>query len=308
MNSEAVLSTDLNLPNKRSGKVRDLYDVELSSGSSALLIIATDRVSAFDVVMENGLPGKGIVLTQISNFWFEFFADKVPHHLISTDVRDVPGLSEQERQALKGRIMLCKKTEVVPIECIARGYITGSGWKDYQKTGRVCGIDLPQGLQNSDRLTDTLFTPSTKATDGHDENISFDQGADLVGRDMMEWLEKSTLSLYNEARDYAASRGIILADTKFEFGQVDSQGDPILIDEIFTPDSSRFWPAEEWQPGREQNSFDKQIVRNYLETVVADGKWDKTPPGPALPEDVVERSIARYLEAHKLLTGSDISI
>ena len=308
MNSEAVLSTDLNLPNKRSGKVRDLYDVELSSGSSALLIIATDRVSAFDVVMENGLPGKGIVLTQISNFWFEFFADKVPHHLISTDVRDVPGLSEQERQALKGRIMLCKKTEVVPIECIARGYITGSGWKDYQKTGRVCGIDLPQGLQNSDRLTDTLFTPSTKATDGHDENISFDQGADLVGRDMMEWLEKSTLSLYNEARDYAASRGIILADTKFEFGQVDSQGDPILIDEIFTPDSSRFWPAEEWQPGREQNSFDKQIVRNYLETVVSDGKWDKTPPGPALPEDVVERSIARYLEAHKLLTGSDISI
>ena len=308
MNSEAVLSTDLNLPNKRSGKVRDLYDVELSSGSSALLIIATDRVSAFDVVMENGLPGKGIVLTQISNFWFEFFADKVPHHLISTDVRDVPGLSEQEQQALKGRIMLCKKTEVVPIECIARGYITGSGWKDYQKTGRVCGIDLPQGLQNSDRLTDTLFTPSTKATDGHDENISFDQGADLVGRDMMEWLEKSTLSLYNEARDYAASRGIILADTKFEFGQVDGLGDPILIDEIFTPDSSRFWPAEEWQPGREQNSFDKQIVRNYLETVVADGKWDKTPPGPALPEDVVERSIARYLEAHKLLTGSDISI
>ena len=308
MNSQAVLSTDLNLPNKRSGKVRDLYDVELSSGSSALLIIATDRVSAFDVVMENGLPGKGIVLTQISNFWFEFFADKVPHHLISTDVRDVPGLSEQERQALRGRIMLCKKTEVVPIECIARGYITGSGWKDYQKTGRVCGIDLPQGLQNSDRLTDTLFTPSTKATDGHDENISFDQGADLVGRDMMEWLEKSTLSLYNEARDYAASRGIILADTKFEFGQVDGQVDPILIDEIFTPDSSRFWPAEEWQPGREQNSFDKQIVRNYLETVVSDGKWDKTPPGPALPEDVVERSIARYLEAHKLLTGSDLSI
>ena len=308
MNSEAVLSTDLNLPNKRSGKVRDLYDVELSSGSSALLIIATDRVSAFDVVMENGLPGKGIVLTQISNFWFEFFADKVPHHLISTDVRDVPGLSEQERQALKGRIMLCKKTEVVPIECIARGYITGSGWKDYQKTGRVCGIDLPQGLQNSDRLTDTLFTPSTKATDRHDENISFDQGADLVGQDMMEWLEKSTLSLYNEARDYAASRGIILADTKFEFGQVGSHGDPILIDEIFTPDSSRFWPAEEWQPGREQNSFDKQIVRNYLESVVADGKWDKTPPGPALPEDVVERSIARYLEAHKLLTGSDLSI
>ena len=308
MNSEAVLSTDLNLPNKRSGKVRDLYDVELSSGSSALLIIATDRVSAFDVVMENGLPGKGIVLTQISNFWFEFFADKVPHHLISTDVRDVPGLSEQERQALKGRIMLCKKTEVVPIECIARGYITGSGWKDYQKTGRVCGIDLPEGLQNSDRLTDTLFTPSTKATDGHDENISFDQGADLVGRDMMEWLEKSTLSLYNKARDYAASRGIILADTKFEFGQVGGLGDPILIDEIFTPDSSRFWPAEEWQPGREQNSFDKQIVRNYLETVVADGKWDKTPPGPALPEDVVERSIARYLEAHKLLTGSDLSI
>lgn len=305
--AQALLDTDLNLPNKRSGKVRDLYDVTLADGSEALLIIASDRISAFDVVMQNGLPGKGVVLTQISKFWFDHF-DDLPNHLLSTDVADVPGLTDAERAALDGRIMLCRKTQVVPIECIARGYIAGSGWKDYQKSGSVCGIVLPEGLRNSDRLAQPLFTPSTKAQSGHDENISFEEGAALVGEELMSWLGETTLNLYSRARDYALTRGIILADTKFEFGQIDGQGTPILIDEIFTPDSSRFWPADEWQPGREQPSFDKQIVRNYLETVVAAGQWDKTPPGPVLPDEVVEKSIARYLEAYERLTGSRLSI
>lgn len=303
----ALLETKLSLPNRRSGKVRDLYDVDLGS-EEALLIVATDRISAFDVVMQNGFPGKGVVLTQISKFWFDYFGDRFAHHLISTDVDDVPGLNAEEKDALKGRIMLCRKTEVVPIECIARGYITGSGWKDYQASGEVCGITLPTGLRNSDKLDEPLFTPSTKADTGHDENISFEEGTNLVGLDLMEWLKESTLSLYKEARDYALDRGIILADTKFEFGQLAGVEKPLLIDEIFTPDSSRFWPAADWEPGREQASFDKQIVRNYLETVVASGDWDKTPPGPELPDDVVEKGIARYLEAYELLTGSSLSI
>lgn len=308
MTTAAVLTTDLALPNKRSGKVRDLYDVKLASGEDAILIVASDRISAFDVVLANGLPGKGIVLTQISKFWFDHFASVVPHHLISTDVADVPGLSDAEQEQLRGRIMLCRRTQVVPIECIARGYITGSGWKDYQRSGAVCGIALPDGLRNSDRLEKPLFTPSTKATDGHDENISFDQGAELVGGELMEWLQEKTLALYTAARDFAAARGIILADTKFEFGQLPGQSEPILIDEIFTPDSSRFWPADDWQPGREQNSFDKQIVRNYLETVVDSGAWDKTAPGPELPAQVVEQSIARYLEAYNRLTGDTLTL
>ena len=306
--AEALLATDLDLPNKRTGKVRDLYDVTLDSGDEALLIIASDRISAFDVVMQNGLPGKGVVLTQISKFWFDHFSSEINHHLISTDVADVPGLTDAERQSLKGRIMLCRKTEVVPIECIARGYITGSGWKDYQTSGAVCGIELPAGLRNSDRLAEPLFTPSTKAVDGHDENISFAEGAEVVGEELMQWLGEKTLSLYSAARDYAGERGIILADTKFEFGQLDGSGEPLLIDEIFTPDSSRFWPADDWEPGREQVSFDKQIVRNYLETVVASGVWDKTAPGPALPAEVTERAIARYLEAYYLLTGDHLAL
>ena len=306
--AEALLATDLDLPNKRTGKVRDLYDVTLDSGDEALLIIASDRISAFDVVMQNGLPGKGVVLTQISKFWFDHFSSEINHHLISTDVADVPGLTDAERQSLEGRIMLCRKTEVVPIECIARGYITGSGWKDYQTSGAVCGIELPAGLRNSDRLAEPLFTPSTKAVDGHDENISFAEGAEVVGEELMQWLGEKTLSLYSAARDYAGERGIILADTKFEFGQLDGSGEPLLIDEIFTPDSSRFWPADDWEPGREQVSFDKQIVRNYLETVVASGVWDKTAPGPALPAEVTERAIARYLEAYYLLTGDYLAL
>ena len=306
--AEALLATNLNLPNKRTGKVRDLYDVTLGSGDEALLIIATDRISAFDVVMQNGLPGKGVVLTQISKFWFDHFTSEINHHLISTDVADVPGLTDAERGQLTGRIMLCRKTEVVPIECIARGYITGSGWKDYQNTGAVCGIELPAGLRNSDRLAEPLFTPSTKAVDGHDENISFAEGAEVVGDELMQWLGEKTLSLYSAARDYAGERGIILADTKFEFGQLSGAGEPLLIDEIFTPDSSRFWPADDWEPGREQVSFDKQIVRNYLETVVASGAWDKTAPGPELPAEVAERAIARYLEAYHLLTGEHLTL
>ncbi len=304
--NRALLETNLNLPNKRQGKVRDLYDVRLPDGAQGLLIVATDRVSAFDVVLANGLPGKGVVLTQISKFWFDLFAEDTRHHLVSTDPADVPGLSYQQRGALAGRIMLCRKTEVVPIECIARGYITGSGWKDYQARGSVCGIPLPAGLRNSDQLAEPLFTPSTKAETGHDENISFAAGAAIVGRDLMKWLGETTLRLYGQAKAYALQRGIILADTKFEFGRLPGEETPILIDEIFTPDSSRFWPAEQWRPGREQPSFDKQIVRNYLETLVAAGDWDKTPPGPALPDEVVQRAAARYREAYRLLTGYDI--
>lgn len=303
----ALLTTDLSLPNKRTGKVRDLYDVALADGSEALLIIATDRISAFDVVMQNGLPGKGVVLTQISKFWFDHFDEQIEHHLISTDVADVPGLSDTQRTLLRGRIMLCRQTEVVPIECIARGYITGSGWKDYQARGEICGISLPTGLQNSEQLPQPIFTPSTKAATGHDENISFAQGVTLVGEDLMQWLRRTTLDLYKSANDYAAQRGIILADTKFEFGIVKGASEPLLIDEIFTPDSSRFWPAQQWQPGREQESFDKQIVRNYLETLVEQGRWDKTAPGPLLPDEVIEKTMQRYLQAYQSLTGEQLS-
>lgn len=304
---DALMNTDLALPNRRTGKVRDIYDVDLGA-ESGLLIVATDRISAFDVVLRNGLPGKGIVLTQISRFWFDFFGDSVEHHLLSTDVADVPGLSDVEREALAGRIMLCRKTEVVPIECIARGYIAGSGWKDYQRDGKVCGIELPKGLRNGDRLEKPLFTPSTKAESGHDENISVAEGAALVGEELMTWLGATTLSLYSRAREYALQRGIILADTKFEFGLIVGRSTPLLIDEIFTPDSSRFWPADLWAPGGEQPSFDKQFVRNYLETLVADGGWDKTPPGPVLPDDVVVDSLERYLEAYTRLTGLELDL
>ena len=301
-----VMQTSLNLPNRRSGKVRDLYDVEMADGSQALLIVATDRVSAFDVVLGNGLAGKGVVLTQISKFWFDHFAGVVDHHLISTDPADIPGISDAEREQLAGRIMLCRAATVIPVECIARGYLAGSGWKDYQASGEVCGIELPEGLTNGDRLPQPLFTPSTKADTGHDENISFDEGAAIVGSETMLWLKDATLRLYGLARDYAFERGIVLADTKFEFGMVEGVDQPILIDEIFTPDSSRFWPADEWKPGGEQPSFDKQYVRNHLETVVSAGNWDKTPPGPELPEPVLENTIARYLEAYRLLTGSEL--
>lgn len=301
--SEALMSTDLPLPNKRTGKVRDLYDVKLQDGDDGLLIIATDRISVFDVVLENGIPGKGVMLTKISKFWFDYFDDKIKHHLVSVDPADIDGLDDAQRKSLEGRIMICRKTSVVPIECIVRGYLTGSGWKDYQKTGAVCGITLPSGMVNSDMIKQPIFTPSTKAEQGHDENISFERACELVGHDLMGAIRDKSLMVYTTAREYARERGIIIADTKFEFGLEDGGIEPVLIDEILTPDSSRFWPAAEWEPGKEQNSFDKQYVRNYTQGLVDEGKWNKEAPGPALPEEVIANTYAKYDEAYRRLTG-----
>jgi len=300
--SEAVVTTNLPLPNKRTGKVRDLYDLVLPDGSAGVLIIATDRVSVFDVVLANGIPGKGILLTQISKFWFDFFADEFVHHLVSTDPADIPGITDDQQRLLAGRIMICRKSAVVPVECVVRGYLTGSGYKDYQRTGEVCGIELQDGLINSDRLTEAIFTPSTKADEGHDENISYDLACKLVGAELMDQIRENSMSIYEQGAGYALERGIIIADTKFEFG-LDADGELVLIDEVLTPDSSRFWPADDWQPGREQDSFDKQYVRNYTETLVARGEWDKEYPGPLLPEEVIDITITRYEEALRRLTG-----
>ena len=299
--SGALISTDLPLPNKLTGKVRDLYDLTLADGSDGVLIVASDRISAFDVVLANGVPGKGVLLTQISKFWFDFFADDYPHHLVSTDPADVPGLTDRQRSELAGRIMICRKIEVMPIECVVRGYLTGSGYKDYQRTGGVCGIRLPAGMINSDRIEDPIFTPSTKADEGHDENISFDTASELVGSSLMREIRDISMDIYNKGADYAFKRGIIIADTKFEFGR-GADGQVVLVDEVLTPDSSRFWPGDDWQPGREQDSFDKQYVRNYTETLVARGQWNKEYPGPALPDDIIENTIKRYEEALHRLT------
>ena len=305
---EALLRTDLPLANRRSGKVRDLYDAPLPDGSEGVLIVATDRLSALGVVLGNGIPGKGVVLTQLSRFWFEHFADRVPHHLVSTDPFDVPGLDDATRAELAGRVMLCRRVDVVPVECVARGFLAGSGWKEYRETGAVCGIPLPAGLRNGDRLETPVFTPATKAATGHDENVSFETAADAVGTELMERLRMLTLELYTTARAFAAERGILLADTKFEFGVPPGGTAPILVDEALTPDSSRFWPADRWRPGGEQESFDKQYVRNWLEGLVAQGRWDRNPPGPELPEDVVAATLARYLEAYERLTGRALTV
>ena len=294
--SGALISTDLPLPNKHTGKVRDLYDLTLADGSDGVLIVASDRISVFDVVLANGIPGKGVLLTQISKFWFDFFADDYPHHLVSTDPADIPGLTDRQRSELGGRIMVCRKIEVMPIECVVRGYLTGSGYKDYQRTGGVCGIRLPAGMINSDRIEDPIFTPSTKADEGHDENISFDTASELVGSSLMREIRDISMDIYNKGADYAFKRGIIIADTKFEFGR-GADGQVVLVDEVLTPDSSRFWAGDDWQPGREQDSFDKQYVRNYTETLVARGQWNKEYPGPALPDDIIENTIKRYEEA-----------
>jgi phosphoribosylaminoimidazole-succinocarboxamide synthase len=276
-----------------SGKVRELYAV-----GEHLLLVASDRVSAFDVVLPTPIPDKGRVLTGISAFWFrKVLADIVPNHLVSTDVAELPDELAAEANALRGRMMLCRRAEMLPVECVARGYLAGSGWKEYQVSGRVCGVPLPQGLRESEELPRPIFTPATKATDGHDENISFDEAAAIVGGDTAERLRDITLALYHRARDHARKRGILLADTKFELGLVD--GELILCDEVLTPDSSRFWPAEDYEPGRGQASFDKQIVRDWLEAQ----PWDKTPPGPDLPDDVVARTRARYVEVYERLTG-----
>ena len=298
---QALLETNLPLPNKRTGKVRDLYDVTLPNGDAGLLIIASDRVSVFDVVLENGIPGKGAMLTKISKFWFDYFSGRYRHHLVSTNIRDVSGLSEQDYQVLDGRIMICRKNQVVPVECIVRGYLTGSGYKDYLRSGQVCGIALPAGMVNSDRIEVPVFTPSTKAESGHDENISFEESCDIAGKDLMMSIRDTSIAIYNEGRAYAGERGILIADTKFEFGLEPGSSDPVLIDEVLTPDSSRFWPADAWLPGEEQNSYDKQFVRNYTEGLVAQGLWDKEAPGPALPNEVIEQTLARYDQAYQKL-------
>lgn len=262
--------------------------------------MVTDRISAFDVVLPNPIPYKGAVLTALSLFWFDFLKDVVPNHLISTDVDTYPAPLRSYRYQLEGRSMLVVRADVFPIECVARGYLVGSGWKEYQQTGEVCGVKLPAGLRESDKLAEPIFTPATKAETGHDINISEREMADRIGEDATRELKDLTLTLYSRAAEYANLRGIIIADTKFEFGVND--GKVILVDEALTPDSSRFWPRESYQPGRGQQSFDKQYLRDYLETL----KWDKQPPGPNLPETVIARTSEKYLEAYRLLTGRTI--
>ncbi len=289
-----MLSTSLNLPVYHKGKVRDLYHVD----DDHLLIVATDRISAFDAVMPNGVPGKGVILTQMSLFWFDLMADIVSNHLVSGDVEDVDGLTSDEKQLLKGRIMLARKADRLDAECVARGYMAGSGWKDYQNTCEICGVPLPEGLTESERLPEVIFTPATKADSGHDENIPFETMSEIVGDERAVEMRSATLDLYETGRSFAEKRGIIIADTKFEFGVID--GELALIDEVLSPDSSRFWPADEYEPGRPQASFDKQFVRDYLETL----SWDKNPPAPSLPDEIVEKTLGKYREAQMMLTGS----
>ncbi|MEE9403303.1 MAG: phosphoribosylaminoimidazolesuccinocarboxamide synthase [Algisphaera sp.] len=311
--SNVLLECDLPLPAHRKGKVRDVYDVMMTDGTPATLLVASDRLSAFDVVMPTGIPGKGAVLTQLSKFWFDLIlqklGDAVPHHLLSVEADDIVGLTESQRAPLRGRVMLGRRADVVPIECVARGYLAGSGWKEYQATQTVCGVALPAGLKQCDRLPEPIFTPATKAATGHDENVSFEVAAGLVGVELMTRLRDTTLKLYELGRDHAATCGIVLADTKFEFGfPLDAQGHsgdaPILIDEVMTPDSSRFWPAESYEPGRDQDSFDKQFVRNHLQKLVDQRLWDKEPPGPTLPDDVVAGTQEKYEKAYEALTGT----
>lgn len=291
-----VTTTDIpGLPVRR-GKVRDVYDL-----GDEVLLVATDRISAYDVVMPTPIPGKGAMLTSISKFWFSHFGSAVKHHLIEVIEDKAPAGLDAHLPVLAHRTMRCRKTQVVPIECVVRGYLAGSGWKDYQATGSVCGIELPPGLKQCDKLPEPIFTPATKAEEGHDENISFDQACEVVGRDLMTRLRDSSIDLYLRGSEHARARGIILADTKFEWGQV--AGDVLLIDEVLTPDSSRFWPADKYEPGRDQESFDKQYVRNYLTTLVDAGKWDKTPPGPELPAEIVANTAAKYREAVTRLTS-----
>ncbi|MBN2241530.1 MAG: phosphoribosylaminoimidazolesuccinocarboxamide synthase [Acidobacteria bacterium] len=279
----------------RRGKVRDIYEYE-----DKVLLVATDRISAFDVVLPTPIPMKGAVLTQLSRFWFDMMRDIAPNHVISTDVDDFPEELQGFRDVLNLRSTLAVKADMFPVECVARGYIAGSGWKEYRESGSTCGISLPAGLRECDRLPEPIFTPATKAETGHDENISFDQAAGIIGRENAARLKELTLKLYSRAVEYALSRGIIIADVKFEFGIY--KGEIILCDELLTPDSSRFWPLSEYRPGKSQPSFDKQYVRDYLEQV----HFDKKPPGPELPASVVEGTTQKYLEAYRMLTGSPL--
>lgn len=289
MPDDALLELEIpELTKVKSGKVREVFDL-----GEHFLFVASDRISAFDVIMPNGIPRKGEVLTQISHFWFDKYADLVPNHRVANGLPD-------HLAHLASRSMVVKKAEPLEIECIVRGYIAGSGWKEYQREGTVCGIQLPENLLESAELEQPLFTPSTKADEGHDENISFEQAVEIEGREVAEKVRDLSLQIYTEAREYARERGIIIADTKFEFGKLD--GELILIDEVLTPDSSRFWPLDEYEPGRGQHAYDKQFVRDYLETL----NWDKTPPGPKLPDEIVERTQGRYLEAYEQLTGVEL--
>jgi len=278
-----------------SGKVRDVY----RSGDD-LLIVATDRISAFDCILPQGIPDKGRVLTQMSLFWFDFLGGIVPNHLITADVEQFPAPLRRHREVLEGRSMLVKRCRMEPVECVARGYVVGSGWKDYQRTGAICGIPLPAGLQDGSRLPEPIFTPASKAETGHDENISFEQAAKTVGSETAALLRDLTLKIYSAAAKHAETRGIILADTKFEFGW--HEGTLLLADEVLTPDSSRYWPREEYAPGRAQKSFDKQFVRDYLETL----SWNKQPPAPDLPAEVIEKTADKYREAYRLITGRSL--
>ena len=290
----ARLVTETHLPNlpKRQGKVRDVYDL-----GDRLLLVATDRISAFDCVMPNGIPDKGRILTGLSLFWFDFLKSRVANHLLSTADKDLAALAPDQAAMLSGRSMIVRKAKVVPVECVVRGYVAGSGWKDYQKTGSVCGTKLPAGLKQCGKLARPIFTPTTKADSGHDLPMSFAEVEAAVGKPRAAQLRELSLGVYSAARDYALRRGIIIADTKFEWGLVD--GTLILVDEVLTPDSSRFWPADEYAEGRDQASFDKQFVRNYLETL----DWNKTPPAPALPPEIVQKTRTRYVEAYERLTG-----
>src|SRR5712672_1192781 len=281
----------------RRGKVRDVYAVD----EDRLLIVATDRISAFDGVSPTPIERKGEVLTALSRFWFAKLGHVVPNHLLTTDIDEMPDVIRQHAPELRGRSMLVRRAEVFAVECVVRGYLSGSGWKDYQRTGQVCGHQLPAGLRESEKLAAPIFTPATKAETGHDENISEQQMAGIVGSKATEFLRDVSLRIYQEASDYARSRAIIIADTKFEFGR-DREGQIILIDEVLTPDSSRFWPLDSYEVGRSQASFDKQYVRDYLESV----KWNKQPPAPELPAEVATRTRAKYLEAFRLLTGKEL--
>ena len=294
--SSVVLETNLSgLTLARRGKVRDVYDL-----GEHLLIVATDRISAFDYILGSGIPDKGRVLTQLSAFWFEKIGDLVPHHLVSVNVDDFPASARAHAHVLEGRSMLVRKTDPLQVECVARGYLSGSGWKEYGQTGTVCGVQLPAGLTESARLPQPIFTPATKAESGHDENISEARAGEIVGQSLIGRLRDLTLAIYGRGVEYARTRGIIIADTKFEFGL--SNNELILIDEVLTPDSSRFWPSDQYKPGAGQPSFDKQFVRDYLEKI----GWNKQPPVPALPDDVVMRTRDKYLEAYRLLTGRDL--
>ncbi|HLK69659.1 MAG TPA: phosphoribosylaminoimidazolesuccinocarboxamide synthase [Bryobacteraceae bacterium] len=277
------------------GKVRDVYSID-----DRLLIVATDRISAFDYILATGIPDKGRVLTQLSIFWFDFLKDLTPNHFLSARVEDYPEPLPKFGDQLEGRSMLVKRAKMVDIECVARGYLSGSGWKEYQQSGTVCGIPLPRGLKESDQLPEPIFTPATKATTGHDENISFEQTCSVIGEDLAKRVRDLTLALYTRAASYARTRGIIIADTKFEFGFAD--GELILGDEVLTPDSSRFWPVETYQPGGAQQSYDKQFVRDYLESI----RWNKQPPAPGLPAEVAEKTSEKYRQAYRVLTGLNL--